>query len=376
MKLQSIDTPKGERWLLLDRDYVPVREVNAYLGSLDERRKSPLTIRNYAYSLLIYCRYLESRGLAPLDLGTSAATAPVVLLSEFMSSTQFPDTVSDGNVISMNAGRLAVSDERMNGIMSAVLGLYRFLATAGMMSDMVDDLYVEALTSKKFNSFLSELVGSKKRVSSVLSIRTAQKEPEYVTRETYCRIFDSCRTYRDKLFVAILYECGLRSGEACGIRLADLSEIESGTLRIVPREDNENGARVKYKAAGEAYLPDYVVRLLVEYLESWEGSYVRDYLFVVLRGPTAGKPMATYNANRLFRRISADIGASVHPHMLRHGFATEKLEAGWSEEEVSLYLRHSHVSSTKVYEHFTERMKEERLRPFLNVTSPGGRIGG
>lgn len=372
MKLQPIDTPRGERWLLLDKDYAPVNEVNAYLGSLDAMNRSPQTIRTYAYALLIYCRYLEGRGLSVLDLGTSVSTAPVVLLSDFMSATQFPYAEAEGNIVSINSGRQAVSGGRINNIMSAVLGFYRFMARADMMPNMVDDLYTETLFNAKLNSFLSELTGSKRRLSSILTIRTRRKEPKYVTREGYCRIFDNCKTLRDKLFVAILFECGLRSGEACGIRLEDLNEVECGTLKIVPRDDNENGARVKYSAAGEVYLPDYVVRLLVEYLESSEGSLVRDYLFVVLRGPTAGRAMRTCNANRLFSRISADIGKRVHPHMLRHGFATEKLEAGWSEEEVSLYLRHAHVSSTRIYEHFTERMKEERLRPFLNATSPRG----
>lgn len=371
MKVQTIDTPRGERWFLIDSECVPVAEVNAYLGNLDALRKSPKTIRTYAYALLVYCRYLEERGLKVTDLGTSLSTMPVVLLADFMTNTQFPGS-SEGGATSIESRLPRVSDERMNNIMTAVMGLYRYLARAGVMGDAVEDLYSESTYGASFQTFLSELTGRRNSVHNALMIRTKKKAPKYVTRETYNELFRACRTLRDKLLVALLYECGLRIGEALGVHLSDLDQVESGALRIVPRENNENGARVKYRAAGEVYLPDYVVRLLVEYLESKEGRDVKDYLFVVLQGPTAGRAMRPDSATKLFARLSGEVGEKIHPHMLRHGFAVEKLEGGWQEYEVSLYLRHARVSSTKVYEHFTNRMKEERLRPYLNIAGPEG----
>lgn len=370
VKVQAVDTPKGERWLLVDSSFAPVTEVNAFLGSLDARRRSPNTIRTYAYSLVRYCRYLEERGLGVADLGTSKATQPIVLLSDFMSSLQFQDLSADGNVLRVDFSLPRISDARVNNIMTAVMGLYRYLAEAKVVSPQLDGLYRELRFDGGFQSFLSELTGRKRPVSSVLKIRLGKQVPKYVTREGYERVIACCRTLRDKLLTALMFECGLRVGEALGVRLEDLDEVECGKLKVVPREDNENGARVKYGAAGDVYLPDYVVRLLVAYLEGEAAQHGSDYLFVSLKGPTAGSPMRADSALKLYRRISAATGVKVHPHMFRHGFAVEKLEAGWQEEEISLYLRHSSLRSTRIYEHFTERLAEERLRPFISAPPP------
>ena len=52
--------------------------------------------------------------------------------------------------------------------------------------------------------------------------------------------------------------------------------------------------------------------------------------------------------------------------MLRHGFATEKLEAGWQRVDIQAYLRHKNISSTQIYANYSNELKKEIMRNFLN----------
>ena len=60
-------------------------------------------------------------------------------------------------------------------------------------------------------------------------------------------------------------------------------------------------------------------------------------------------------------------GIKVHPHMLRHGFAQEKLEAGWQLEQIQAYLRHKNPTSTEIYAQFTDALKISKMQEFEEV---------
>ena len=51
--------------------------------------------------------------------------------------------------------------------------------------------------------------------------------------------------------------------------------------------------------------------------------------------------------------------------MLRHGFATEKLEAGWQMMDIQAYLRHKNISSTQIYATYSNELKKEKMRQFF-----------
>ena len=72
---------------------------------------------------------------------------------------------------------------------------------------------------------------------------------------------------------------------------------------------------------------------------------------------------------RLFERLSLKVGYKVHPHMLRHGFATEKLEAGWQMIDIKMYLRHKSITSTQIYATYSDSLKQKKMSEFLNNNS-------
>ncbi|EXM40905.1 hypothetical protein RASY3_00775 [Ruminococcus albus SY3] len=169
----------------------------------------------------------------------------------------------------------------------------------------------------------------------------------------------SCR--RDQILLAFMYEGGERLSEAIGTHLCDLDNLEDGIVKIIPRINPENNARVKNYAGGLIKLPRYVIDLIIDYLTYDISKYDSDYLFLTLRGTNEGKPMKADNVEKLFARLSKKVGYKVHPHMLRHGFATEKLEAGWQMVDIQAYLRHKNLSSTQIYATYSDELKKNNF---------------
>lgn len=358
MKVQEIITDHGKRYILLDDRYCPVDEVKRYLKHLDTIGKSPNTLKNYAHHLKLFYEYMAEKEIPVMDLFNSKDRKPIDILSEFIVSLQFPDTNAGSSI----AARKNVT---VNIIMDTVLSFYRYLAANNELEEL--EVYRMQRQMNNYKSFLYEM--SKKKTScrsSLLHLREDQQTLEFITREQYELLLHSCTNTRDRLLLAILFEGGLRLGEALGIHLADVEGIHDGIIRIVPRENNENDAFVKNHAGGIIKLPDYVVDLLLDYLTKDIIEYDSDFLFLNLWGPTKELPLKASTVEQMFIRLSKKVGFEVHPHMLRHGFATEKKTvAGWSMEEIAAYLRHKNVSSTSIYVTFTNEYKKEKIRDFF-----------
>jgi integrase/recombinase XerD len=85
---------------------------------------------------------------------------------------------------------------------------------------------------------------------------------------------------RDRLLFALLGLCGLRIGQALGLRHEDLQPW-TRTMELVPREDNANGARGKGSRGTVPVLPE-VIKLYLLYMDSEYGRVDSDYVFVNL----------------------------------------------------------------------------------------------
>lgn len=361
MKVQPINTKKGTRYILIGDDYKPIDNANRYLRFLDNTGKSPNTIRSYAYNLLLFYIFMKNKGVPVLNLCNNPEKGPIEILSKFVLWLQYPDYTQ--NVLHINGEDCIRSNKTVNYIMATVLEFYKYLSANGQIQQL--EAYKYQMINGQFKPFLYELVRHKRKVMSSIFKKPVTSVPvQAVTRDQYNAIFGACLHRRDQLLVAFLYEGGMRLNEALGMHLSDISHIEDNTIDIVARENNENGARVKEYAEGKVYLPDYVVDLLLDYINEDIVEYESNFLFLNLYGKHRGTPMRDSNAEKLFLRLSKKIGFRVHPHMLRHGFAQEKLEAWHDITKVQAYLRHRNPTSTAIYAQWTDAMKQEALREF------------
>jgi integrase len=139
---------------------------------------------------------------------------------------------------------------------------------------------------------------------------------------------------------------GLRIGEALGLRHEDLS-LRRTEVRVVPRDDNANEARVKRMKERAVPVRDVVLDLYADYMELEYGMLDCDYVLVTLSGPTRGGPMTRHGAGKLFSRLRQRTGIGhLHAHAYRHGYATRLLRAGVPAAVVAELLGHSSSQTT------------------------------
>lgn len=362
MKVQEIDTTRGRRWIMLDNDYHPIEEVNAYLKFLDSTGHAENTLRSYAYALKLYCEFLSLRELTILQIADDPNERPLDVLADFLVWLQHPNIIDSTKVIFLDSEQCR-SAKTINTIVGIVLSLYDYMGRNHLANPL--DAYKERIDMSGFKPFLYELVKKKHVIQrSLLELKEPKRDLEYVTPELFSRMLECCHTWRDKAIIAIMYEGGLRLGETLGLRIRDI-EVWNNKINIVARNNNINHCQVKNKAEGSVFVGNRTMEYIAAYFAHERHDIECEYAFVNLAGPNIGCPMQVDTVEKLFDRISSEVGCSIHPHMCRHGCATARLEAGWDEASIQRQLRHVHVSTTKMYEHFRDGLLLEKTREYM-----------
>jgi integrase/recombinase XerC len=147
---------------------------------------------------------------------------------------------------------------------------------------------------------------------------------------------------RDAAMVELLYGCGLRVGELVGLDL-----VASSTARgWVDLDDGE--AHVLGKGSKRRTVP--VGRKATEALRTWmelRGQHENPALFLGRNGTRLGAQSVWARLKR--RSLVAGLATPVHPHMLRHSFASHLLQSSQDLRAVQELLGHANITTTQVY---------------------------
>ena len=149
---------------------------------------------------------------------------------------------------------------------------------------------------------------------------------------------------RDQVIIELLYGSGLRVSELVGLNRENL-DLESGLIRVLGKGSKERVVPVT----------NYAIRAIEVYL----GLRTDDNQALVLN--YQGKRLSDRSVRRILDKLVARISLEqhVHPHMLRHSFATHLLDGGADLRSVQELLGHQKLSSTQIYTHLTrERLKD------------------
>jgi integrase/recombinase XerD len=158
------------------------------------------------------------------------------------------------------------------------------------------------------------------------------------------------RSLRDRALIELLYGGGLRVGEAVALRRGDV-DLDTRLVRCVGKGDKERvvplGAQAvealrRYLARGRPYL-DRRHRPEI-FLNAQGGALTRAGAFLIVR------------------RLAAKAGLDperVHPHLLRHSFATHLLEGGADLRSVQEMLGHADLGTTEIYTHVSDRRRRD-----------------
>jgi integrase/recombinase XerD len=160
----------------------------------------------------------------------------------------------------------------------------------------------------------------------------------------------SPRALRDRALVELLYGAGLRVSEAVGLERGSV-DLEHRLVRCVGKGDKERivplgreavEAVRRYASRGRPFLDRRHRPEL--FLNAQGGGLTRAGAFLILR--------------RLALKAGLD-PTRVHPHLLRHSFATHLLEGGADLRSVQEMLGHADLGTTEIYTHVSERRRRE-----------------
>jgi integrase/recombinase XerC len=306
--------PQGSDWALVER----------YLSYLEGPRRASLhTVKAYRSDLtdlLVFCE----------RMGRTLPDVDHPMLRSYLAN------LSTRGLVRSSIKRKA----------SVVRRFYRFCEREGL----VDANPAELLVLPKGRARLPRVLKAVEvgRVLSHAEGRTADPDapPE---------------AWRDLALVELLYDAGLRAGEACSLRLDDV-DLEKGWVRVVQgkgRRDRVVPLADTASIAIEAYVAHGRPPLAERQAEGAAGT-----LFL----NTRGRSMTTRDVRRVVTKlgIAALDGRPMWPHLLRHSFATHLLEGGADLRSVQELLGHADVGSTQVYTHVTS----ERLRAVYDAAHP------
>lgn len=164
-----------------------------------------------------------------------------------------------------------------------------------------------------------------------------KKLPTVLSRQEVDQLIQCTENLKHRTFLMTLYGGGLRLAEASNLKLADI-DSQRMQLRIVSGKGNK------------MRMVPLSPRLLESLRVYWRKYRPTDFLFP---GKTPDRPYAATSIQKAIKQSAqrAGIKKRVHPHVLRHSFATGLLEAGVDILTISRLLGHSSFVTTMVYLH-------------------------
>jgi len=154
---------------------------------------------------------------------------------------------------------------------------------------------------------------------------------------------------RDRALFEVAYACGLRAEELVNLDASGV-DFDREQVRVEGK-----GGKTRFVPAGEPAL-----RAVSRYLERARGALDASGVEPALFLSKSGRRLSTSDVRRRLRvwaRLAAGQGA-VHPHTLRHSFATHLLEGGADLRAIQELLGHASISTTQIY----TRVESARLR--------------
>ncbi len=201
---------------------------------------------------------------------------------------------------------------------------------------------------KGFHRFMvSERITAAHPAADLPLPKKPDRLPDVISRQQAAALLDqpfpkTAAGQRDHAIVEVLYGCGLRVSELCGLDLRRVM-LDEQVLRVVGKGNKERVVPIVGTAAAA----------LSDYLENWRPELVSPRVStsaVFLNN--RGRRLSRQSVHSLVAKSGAVVGIDgLHPHTLRHSFATHMLEGGADLRIVQELLGHADISTTQLYTH-------------------------
>lgn len=356
-------------WTVVDEEWRPVPVADRYLRHLRlGAGRAEGTTRSYAGDIACYLSWCER---TERDLLAGAKS-----LGMFVAMLKTSPVTRPGS----GRGNLR-SPGRINHLLAVVRELYKHAVADGDLDASVLAILYAIGDDRHLPAELRPEGSGLRYVARPRHVQRAPRprRPMPVRRDEVEALLRAARCWRDRFLLVLLWFCGLRVGEALGLRRCDLHLVPTAAslgcpvpgphLHVVDR-DNPNGARAK---SGERSVPvrSEVLSCYDRYLhERWACPAAGDCDFVLvnLSHEPLGRPMSADTVRKWLGVLStrARLERAVTPHLFRHATATELLSRGAGLDVVKELLGHASIRSTETYIHpdvGAQREAVERLGP-------------
>lgn len=258
---------------------------------------------------------------------------------------------------------------------------FRFLSEEGLDMEEVDQIVIRNFLTDELNSGVSKR-SCKRRLCAlrhfykymvrremvkdnpfvfVSSPKTEKTLPKFLYKDQVREILDENKkrddllAYRDQAILSTLYYSGIRASELVSLELQSVS-LPRRTLRVLGKGNKERIVPIseECKKDIETYMKTTRMELASKNKEGTKVLFLNDH----------GNKLTTRGLEYILDQIEQKTGSFVglHPHILRHSFATHLLENGADLRIIQELLGHESLNTTQVYTHVTEEsMKETYL---------------
>ena len=292
----------------------------AYLRG--QRGLSENTLRVYLADIDTFRRYLTAQGLALADMDRSTLRGYLAWLATVGRESGYTQSSHRPGRKTRDTGYARVSIARK---LTVLRTFYRFLVQTGLFA------------SSPLPSGRSFRVKVEKPLPSFLGQKEVEQLVEAPGQGTPLAV-------RDRAILEVLYSCGIRLAE---IQTLDLPDMDLPQRQFLVRGKGSKERWVLFGRPTEAALRKYLRDARPELaVVSTSALFLNRY----------GQRLSRRSIERLVRRYGAQSGAkeNVHPHTLRHTFATHMLEGGADLRVIQELLGHSSPATTQIYTHITK----------------------
>ena len=258
---------------------------------------------------------------------------------------------------------------------------FRFLSEEGLDMEEVDQIVIRNFLTDELNSGVSKR-SCKRRLCAlrhfykymvrremvkdnpfvfVSSPKTEKTLPKFLYKDQVREILDENKkrddllAYRDQAILSTLYYSGIRASELVSLELQSVS-LPRRTLRVLGKGNKERIVPISEECKKDikTYMKTTRMELASRNKEGTKVLFLNDH----------GNKLTTRGLEYILDQIEQKTGSFVglHPHILRHSFATHLLENGADLRIIQELLGHESLNTTQVYTHVTEEsMKETYL---------------
>jgi integrase/recombinase XerD len=231
-----------------------------------------------------------------------------------------------------------------------------------MTEDDVKSFMASKLSDSSSSSIIVFLSALRFAYTSILKkditagIKRPKREkriPAVLTKEEVKQLFNALQNKKSKLMISLAYACGFRVSELVNLKVADLNFNE-----MIAHVRQAKGKKDRV-----VNLPAFLLEDLREQV-SHQQAEKQEFLFT---GPNG--QLSDRNIQKIVMAAAkkAGIEKEVHPHTLRHSFATHLLENGVDIRKIQELLGHADLSTTQIYTHISREELKKIQSPIDNL---------